>query len=142
LTLQDTLGPKDGLWIDGLDAIQALPVAGQWFVVGVSAASNTLSAIRLNPMGALFLTDIALDDLTTRFAGAIALDTFQVGERGFIVTGGTDDGLALFELLPGGQLFHHASIPQEPDWAIGHVTALSATVLGDEVQLLLTGSQG
>ena len=142
LTLQDTLGPKDGLWITGLEDIAALSVAGQWFVVGVSAGSNTLSAIRLNPMGALFLTDIALDDLTTRFAGAVVLDTFQAVGRSFIVTGGTDDGLALFELLPGGQLFHHESIAQQTDWQIGHLTALTTAVLGAEVQVLLTGTQG
>ncbi|WP_090271326.1 calcium-binding protein [Thalassovita taeanensis] len=142
LELRDTLGPKDGLWINGLEDITALSVGGQWFIAGVSAASNTLSAIRLNPMGAMFVTDIALDDQTTRFAGAMALDSFEAAGRSFIVTGGTDAGLSLFELLPGGQLYHHQSLAQSADWDIGHILSLTAVVIGDELQVLMAGADG
>ncbi len=142
IELRDTLGPKDGLWIDGLEDVAALMVAGQSFIVGVSAGSNTLSAVRLNPMGAMFVTDMAMDDRDSRFAGAVALDTFQTEGRGFIVTGGTDDGLALFELIPGGTLYHHQSLAQSGDWNIGHILSVEAVALGDEVQVLMTGAKG
>lgn len=142
LELRDTLGPKDGLWIDGLEDITALTVGGQTFVLGISAQSGTLSVVRVNPVGALFVTDIALDDLSTRFNGAVALDTFDVAGRGFIVTGGTDDGVALFELLPGGTLLHHQSIAQDLSWDIGHIRDIDATVTGEAAQILVTGADG
>lgn len=140
LELRDTLGPKDGLWISGMEDIAALEAGGQTFIVGVSAQSGTLSAVRINPVGAMFITDIAMDDLNTRFAGAVALDTFETHGRSFIVTGGTDGGIALFELLPGGQLLHHQSQAQDTSWDIGHLRDVSASVTGDEVQILLAGS--
>ncbi|QIZ82701.1 Hemolysin-type calcium-binding repeat-containing protein [Thalassovita gelatinovora] len=140
LELRDTLGPKDGLWIDGLEEIAALHLAGQWFVLAVSAASGTLAAVRVNPVGALFLTDIALDDQTTRFGGAAALDVVQLNGRGFVVAAGTDGGVALFELLPGGQLYHHQSLIQDTGWDIGAVRDLAVTATGTELQILLAGS--
>lgn len=140
LELRDTLGPKDGLWIDGLEDITLMQVGGQSFVLGISALSGTLSVVRINPIGALFITDIVYDTQDTRFGGALALDTFQTDGRSFVVTGGNDDGVALFELLPGGQLYHHQSLAQSAEWDIGHVQSLHAQVLGEEVQILISGS--
>lgn len=142
LELRDTLGPKDGLWIAGLEDIATLTVAGQSYVLGVSAQSSTLSVIRVNPVGAMFLTDMAWDTRETRFAGALALDVFEAGGRSFVVTGGRDDGVSLFELLPGGQLLHHESLGQGAGWAVGHVSDIQATVTGNEVQILMAGAQG
>ncbi|MFX0547300.1 calcium-binding protein [Roseovarius sp. S1116L3] len=85
---------------------------------------------------------MAIDDRGSRFDDAIALDTFQTHGRSFIVTGGTDAGIALFELLPGGTLYHHHSTAQTLDWNIGTILSLQAVVTGDEVQILLTGAKG
>jgi Ca2+-binding RTX toxin-like protein len=141
LVLRDTLGPKDGLWIDGLEDIATLTVGGQVFVVGVSGQSGTLSVVRVNPVGALFVTDIAYDSRDTYFDGAQALAAFQAGGRSFVVTGGTDHGISLFELLPGGQLFHHQSRGLEDSWDFGHITAIAAALVGSEVQILLSSSR-
>tara|TARA_R110002110_G_scaffold400592_4_gene617135 strand:+ start:3852 stop:5384 length:1533 start_codon:yes stop_codon:yes gene_type:complete len=142
LELRDTLGPKDGLWVNGLEDIATISVAGQSFVLGVSAQSGTLSVIRVNPIGAMFLTDMVWDSRDTRFAGAQALDVFEAAGRSFVVTGGSDDGVSLFELLPGGQLLHHQSLAQGADWAIGHVKDIQAMVTGDEVQIVVAAGGG
>lgn len=142
LALRDTLGPKDGLWINGLEDIAAIEAGGQTFVLGVSAASGTLSSVRLNPMGALFMADIALDDRGTRFDGAVSLDTFEVNGRGFAVTGGSDGGFSLFELLPGGTLHHHAATAQSAAWNIGRITSLQAVEADGEMRLTLAGTGG
>ena len=141
LTLTDALGPKDGLWINGLEDIATLGTGGQSFVVGVSSQSNTLSVVRVNPVGALFVTDIVMDSLETRFAGAVALDVFEAGGHAFVVTGGRDGGVSLFELLPGGQLLHHQSLAQDLTWDIGNIQDIQAQVLGTEVQIILAGSE-
>lgn len=141
LTFVDSLGTKDGLWVNGLEAITTLEVAGQTFVLGVSAASNTLSAVRLNPMGVLFVSDIVMDSRETRFAGAVSLDVFDTAGHSFVVTGGTDGGVSLFQLLPGGQLLHRDTIVQDQSWDIGAVRDIKATVIGNEVQVTVAGSK-
>ncbi|APZ55207.1 M10 family metallopeptidase C-terminal domain-containing protein [Salipiger abyssi] len=140
LELRDTLGPKDGLWIDGLEDVALLSAGGQTFAIGLSALSGTLSAVRINPMGVLFVEDILHDSLDTRFGGARAMDTFEAAGRSFIVAGGNDGGLALIELLPGGALYHHQSIVQDAGWDIGAIQGLQAEVLGNELQLFVSGA--
>lgn len=141
LELRDSLSPKDGLWISGLEDIATLTTGGQSFVVGVSAHSNTLSVVRINPIGAMFVTDVVMDTRDTRFAGAVALDVFEAAGHSFIITGGTDGGVSLFELLPGGQLLYHQSLIQSTAWDIGTVQDISAQVMGTEVQIILAGSK-
>lgn len=140
LDLVDSIDPKDGLWVSGLGDMIPVELDGQHFLIGVSAQSSTLSAVRLNPMGVFFVTDIVIDTRETRFAGASALDSFELDGRDFIVTGGTDGGISLFELLPGGELYHHQSIEQGPAWDQGAVLAVEAVVTGEEVQILVSGS--
>jgi serralysin len=139
LEFVDVITPADGLWVSGLDDITPLSQGGQSFVVGVSANAGALVSVRVNPMGVFFVSDIAHDNLQTRFDGAISLDTFEAAGRSFIVTGGADDGLSLFELLPGGVLFHHHSLAQNADWSIGAILSISTVVLGDEVQIMASG---
>lgn len=140
LELVDSIGSKDGLWVSGLGDILSVELDGQHFIIGASAQSSTLSAVRLNPMGVFFITDIVTDTRATRFAGTSALDSFDLDGRDFIVTGGTDGGISLFELLPGGELYHHQSIEQGPAWNQGPVLEIEASVLGGEVQILVSGS--
>lgn len=140
LELRDSLGARDGLWVNGLEDIALLEAGGQSFVIAGSALSGTLAAVRINPMGVLFVEDILHDTLETRFGGVQALDTFQAAGRSFILAGGNDGGLALVELLPGGRLFHHQSLAQDTGWDIGHLQALDTAVTGDSLQVFASGS--
>lgn len=147
LELRDTLGPVDGLWIAGLDRLVALSVEGQSYLLALSAQSNSLSVVRVNPMGALFVEDQVWDDQHSRFAGASAMDSFTLEGRDFVVVGGADAGVTLFELLPGGQLHLHQTLVQDGAWDIGPISSLTATVVGadraqPEVQILALGSAG
>ncbi|PYE82180.1 calcium-binding protein [Pseudoroseicyclus aestuarii] len=141
LVFCDTIGPKDGLWISGLEQIEVFARGAQGFVVAASAGSGTLSVLRVNPRGVFFVEDVLMDDRTTRFGGASALDGFSAQGRDFVVAGGTDGGIALLELLPGGDLHHHHSLAQDLRWDIGPVLALEAARAGDEVQVLVSGAR-
>lgn len=141
LSFVDAIQPNDGLWISHPEAMAQVEVAGQSFVLVASSGSSSLSSLRVNPMGVFFVEDIAHDTLSSRFGGARVVESFQHGDRGFAVTAGHDGGLSVFEVLPGGALFHHDSLAQDMNWNIGGVTALSAVPLGDEVQILISGTQ-
>ncbi len=87
------LAPADGLWVDGLDTIIPLTGGGQSYVIGVSAGASALVAVRLNPMGVFFVSDIVHDTRDTRFDDATTLTSFEAGGRSFVVTGGSDAGV-------------------------------------------------
>lgn len=141
LELVDTLAARDGLWATELTDITHASVAGETFIIAAASGSGSLSVVRLNPMGVFFSEDQVHDTRDTRFAGASAVDHFEIDARDFVVAAGTDAGFSLFELLPGGQLHHHQTVEQDANWNIGAVASLTATVVGNEVQLLFTGAE-
>jgi len=140
LTLADTIGVKDGLWVDGLDAVEALVVAGATYLVTASTASSTLATLRINDLGVLFITDQVNDTRETRFERITDTAAFSLGDRGFVLAGGMDGGLSLFELLPGGTLYHHRSYEMRQGWTMESISALHAAVLDGEVQVFVTSS--
>lgn len=142
LVLVDSIGSKDGLWIDGATATTVVDIDGQVFVLASSANANAIVSLRLNEQGVFFPEDQKWDTRDTRFAGVSAMTDFEWQDRQFVIASGDDDGLSLLEVLPGGGLYHHSAIAQEAGWDIGSTTSLAARVIGDEVQVFASGALG
>ncbi len=138
----DSLGNRDGLAITGPAALQMVEIGGQQFAVIASTTSDSLSVVRVNPLGCLFQTDHLIDSRETRIADVAALDLFQANGRSFVVAAGSDNGLSLFELLPGGKIEHLASFALETGAGIGNVTSIEAVVLGNKVAILMVDASG
>ena len=138
----DSLGNRDGLAITGPAAVQMVEIGGQQFAVIASTISDSLSVVRINASGCLFQTDHLIDNRDTRFADVAALDLFQANGRSFVVAAGSDAGLSLFELLPGGKIEPLASFALETGAGIGSVVAIEAVVLGDKAAILMTDASG
>lgn len=141
LALIDHLGPKDGLFVDGLTALETVEVDGVDYILALSAA-NTLVSVRINDHGVFFVEDEIWDSLSTRFAGAQAMDMIAVAGRNFAVIGGTDLGLSFVEVLPGGGVFHHGVMAQTLDWNIGAITDIQVISVGGEAQIFAGGATG
>lgn len=144
LTLADTLTTKDGLWVAGVDALAVAEVGGAGYVIAGSAAAGSLSVIRVNPLGVMFVTDHFLDDRDTRFDSVSRIETVSHQGRGFVVAGGGDGGISLLELLPGGRLFHHRSLEAEGAWSgfAGGISGLSAQIRGEVLDIFVAGAGG
>lgn len=140
--LIDSLGAGEGLAINGPAQMQLARVDGQQFIVIASTLTSSLTVVRINDMGVLFPTDHVIDDRTTRFDGTAALDMFECNGRSFVLTGGTDAGLSLFELLSGGQLSHIRSFPLESGAGIKAITSIETHVNGDRLSILLVDAAG
>ncbi|MGQ0609816.1 MAG: M10 family metallopeptidase C-terminal domain-containing protein [Paracoccaceae bacterium] len=140
--LTDSLGNHDGLWISGATALQTAVVGGQTFAIIASVTSDSLSVVRVNDMGCLFLTDHVTDDLDSRFRGASALDVFEVAGRSFVVAGGSDAGLTLFEILPGGALSHVSSTAFETGQGMGNIASIDVAVSGGIAQVYVIEESG
>jgi len=144
LTLADTLTTKDGLWVAGIDALAVTEVGGAGYVIAGSAAAGSLSVIRLNPLGVMFVTDQLLDDRATRFDHVTAIETISHQGRSLVVAGGGDGGISLLELLPGGKLFHHLSLEAREGWAgfATGVSGLSVSLRGEALDIFVAGAGG
>lgn len=140
LVFTDAIGARDGLWASGLEDMTVVETGSQGYIIGASPGSDTLSVLRLNSAGVLFVEDVLMDDRTTRFGGASTVDSFTHEGRTLVVAAGNDGGISLLELMPDASLHHYQSIEQTVEWNIGPAMAIEASVTGDEVQVLVTGS--
>ncbi len=139
--LVDAIGAKEGLWLSGLDSLTATEANGTSYVIVASTISSSLSVVRINPMGVLFVTDHITDTLGSRFAHVDAIDSFTVNGRGFVIAGGSDDGLSLFEIMPDGRLLEHDSVANQNGWTLENITAIKTAVFNGEVQVFAAGSR-
>ena len=139
IELIDTLGMHDGLWANGLDAVATANSGGTTFALASSAASGMIFSVRVNPIGALFLADSVTDDRFTRFDAADALESFEHMGRTFVLSGGGDDGLTLFELAPDGRLDVLTSVEQTMNWAIGNIDAIHVEVGSGSARAFVSG---
>lgn len=138
----DALGSEDGLPIAGPAALLGIAHEGRQFVVVASTISASISVVRINEMGVLFVADHRIDDRNTRFDNVVALDGFAYAGRAFVVTGGSDAGVTVLELLPDGRLSPVLSQALETGAGIGPVTGVEAVVLNGKVAIFLTDAGG
>ena len=136
-SLVDSLGTHDLLAVSGPAALQVMQVAGLTYAVIAATGSSSLSVVRVNDMGCLFQTDHVVDDLTTRFAHTAVLDSFTLNGRSFVVTAGTDAGITIMELLPGGKLSHFATGAFEVGLGLAAVTGLEVAVNGTTASIFV-----
>ena len=137
---RDSDGPTTSLWVDAPTAMETAEVAGKLFVVLGASGSNSLSVMRVNPWGGLFVEDHKLDTLETRFENVQAVETVIVNDRAFVIAGGTDDGLSLFELSPDGRLHYMTSVADQLDTTLTDVAEITATASGNTLTVFAAGS--
>ena len=141
VTLVDSLGNRDMLSVSGPAALQVMQVGGVTYAVIASTGSSSLSVVRVNDMGCLFVTDHVVDDRTTRFDHTAVLDSFTMNGRAFVVTAGTDAGITVMELLPNGTLQHFTTGVFETGAGLFAVTALEVAVSGTSVRIFVVDAR-
>ncbi|MBZ8117991.1 calcium-binding protein [Roseovarius sp. LXJ103] len=114
--------------------VRAAEVGGEVFAITVAAGTGTLSVFRLGDEG-LVLTDAILDSRDTRFAQAQHLETLEVDGRLYIATAGSDMGISLFTLLPGGQLHLLDSIAASIDTPLRGITDITMAEVDGQIML-------
>ena len=141
LTPGQVAGALDGLGWDSPSAIRMAEAGGTAYLLVAAAGSSSLTALTFDG-GVYRVADHIIDDRLTRFAGVTALDTVSVNGRTIVAAGGADDGVSLFELMPGGRLVHLQTFEDTTGRALGNVTAVSLFRAGAQLQLVVTGQEG
>jgi serralysin len=139
--LIDSLGNHDGLWVSGAAALQTVQIGGVTYAVIAATGSSSLSVVRVNDMGCLFMTDHVVDDRTTRFEHPEVLDTFTLQGRAFVVAAGTDAGISVMELLPDGRLSPFYSVALETGAGLAAVTGLEVALNGSTLQIFVVDAR-
>lgn len=129
----------DGPGIGDPAAVEIVTVGEATYALIAGATSGTLSLYQVFDDGTFTLSDHIIDDLGTRFGGTSALATHTIDGRTFAVAAGNDMGLSLFEILPGGMIFHHGSIEDTVDMALTEISALSLSSADGALQIVAAG---
>ena len=137
----DSLGAQNGLPVNGVSMLQTVTMGGIDFAIIAATNSDSLTVLRVNPMGVFFQTDHVIDDGNTRFDAIQAFDSFVAQGRFFVAAAGRDAGLSLFELLPNGRLFHLESFALEGGQGLQAVSAIKAEVVGGNVDILMVDAR-
>jgi len=130
LTIRSEIGSEAGLWISAPTAMESLILGQERYLVLGAAGSGSLSVMRISTDGSLAVTDHLIDDRDSRFDGVTALATLTHRGRGFVVSGGADDGVSVHELLPGGRLVALAHLADGIASGLADISALALAVRG------------
>ncbi len=139
LTPAGEMGAAQGLGLTDPKGVQTVDMDGITYLVGAATGSSSISVIAVEPDGSLRAVDHVMDTLDTRIQGVQALSVATVGDRVFVIAGGGDDGLNLFQMLPGGRLVLVATQLQSPGMALDNITAITSTVTNGVIEVFVAG---
>lgn len=136
----DYLKLGDGTGFNVPNDVAAVTVGNQVYLIMTSARSSSITTIRILPDGSMITIDHVIDELTTRFQGATALATVEVGGRPYIFVGGADDGITMFTLLPDGRLMHLQTLVDDDGMTLADVSAIAAAEVEGRITLFVSSA--
>lgn len=139
LTWQDTVAPND-YGFAGITAVEAVDVGQRAFVIVAVAGVDTLMVLRVSDAGQMNLVERVVDTNNTRFAGVTALETFEFNGRFFVIAGGADDGITLFEITYKGQLDPLATVADTNAITLQNITDIEVAVVNGQAYVFVSSA--
>lgn len=137
MSLVDVVGSANGAWIDSPGAVLTVTESdGVPYAVVAASGSSSLTVLRIEG-NTMRPVDHVIDSLETRFDSADHLAVVDIGGQPFVVAAGSDEGLTVLSLLPGGQLLEVASLPASPGTPLNGISVLDAVVIGDTARIFV-----
>lgn len=140
LSVAQTLTGEEGLWVSAPSALEATEAHGSAYAILGSAGTDSLTVMRIDSDGTIHVTDHLIDDLGTRFGGVAALDVVEMDGRVYVIAGGADDGISIYELLPNGRLLALAHIEDTTAMGLANVSAISAQAGADGIDIYVASA--
>ena len=139
-TKLDQIDADQGLWVSNPTDMVTANVDGETYLILASAGTSTLSVLHVATNGSITLIEHLLDDRNTRFANATTLELIEHQGATYILAAGSDDGVTVLRLLPGGRLQPIASIADTPEDALANVSAIAAVSRASELSIFAASS--
>jgi Ca2+-binding RTX toxin-like protein len=140
LGLAGQLTMASGVGMSKPTAIDAVTLNGTTYAIVAASESSSVSVFRVLPGGGFYAVDHVVDNLTNRFAGATALSTLQIGQRAYVLVGGSDDGVEVMTLLPDGRLIHLLTIADTANLTLADVTAIATAQVGSRTEVFVASA--
>ncbi len=134
----DRVWAAEGVGIATPTAVVAATVDGHAYAVLAAAGTGTLTVAEVMADGTLAVTDHVMDDLGTRFQGVSVLETITIDDRTYLVAAGSDDGITLLQILPGGRLLDMGSLADGTGTTLNNVSAVALAEVGGDLQIMVT----
>ena len=125
----------DGFWVDRPGALTLTSSAdGKLYVVVAGSGSDSLTTFSVENDG-MIPVDHLIDSLDTRFADASHVTSVTMGEHNFVLAAGSDSGVNVFTVLPGGRLQHVDAMPGSIDAPLRAITSIDAMATPDGIRM-------
>jgi len=139
LEILDSVAATD-VGFAGITALAAVDVGDRAFVIVASAGTDSLLVMRVSEWGMMNVVESFVDTADTRFAGVTALEVFETDGRFFLMAGGADDGVTLFEVTYKGQLDVLATVADTSGITLQNVTDIEAVVVNGTVEIFVSSA--
>ncbi|HGG04143.1 MAG TPA: calcium-binding protein, partial [Aliiroseovarius sp.] len=138
LALRDSAGADDGIGINTPTTMLVVETGGTPMLLLGAAGTDTITVFGVGASGNLTLLDQERDSLDTRFAGISVMESITIDDRIYVVAGGNDDGLTLFQLLPNGQLMALDVIADTATIGLNNVNGLTLEVINGDLHAFVS----
>ncbi|MEO1493927.1 MAG: calcium-binding protein [Pseudomonadota bacterium] len=137
MTLVDTVTPTDGAWVDSPGAVVTVTGAdGVAYAIMAASGSASLTVLAIAD-NSLIPVDHLIDSLDTRFDDVSHLEVVDIAGQPYVVAAGSDQGLTVLSLLPGGQLMEVATIAASVETPLNGISSIEAVVTGDSARIFV-----
>ncbi len=128
------LGKFEGLPVDLPSDIDVVQRLDETLLVIAASGTNSVSVVRVSG-GVPILGDHILDSADTQFTGASSISALSHGDFAFVAVGGSEGGVSLLTVLPGGRLVHLASLADDDATSLYRLSAVELVVAGTSLQI-------
>ena len=135
VAIADVLSMSGGLPISTPTALEIVESGAERFAVLAAAGTSSLTVLQISASGEMTPVDHINGDLHTRIQSVVALETVSFADRHFVIAGGANDGISLFQMLPDGRLYHLDAQEDLLGASLSNVTSISAQVRGSGLDI-------
>lgn len=141
LTERQSTGPENGLGINAPDDMATLTIGNDLFMVLASTNTDSLSVFKVSTYGWLDTVDHVTDTAELYLQDVSAVETISANGRSFVLAGGGDGGLSLFELTPvSGKLSFLGSLADSQTLSLDQITDIEAQIFGGQIHLYVASN--
>ncbi len=135
IAVASSFGAAQGLPLSTPSALTAFSREGVAHLVMAASGSSSLTTLRVDEAGGLWLTDHVLDTPATRFQSVTSIDAITVDSASFLAAGGADGGISLFTMLPNGRLVHLSSVVDTDQTTLYRMSGVTMSATATALQI-------
>lgn len=140
-TERGSAGVADGLGVAAPSDMATVMIGQDLFLILAGAQSDSLSVFQVSLYGQMTLSDHVFDTAEVFLRDITSVETVSLNGRTFVLAGGAEDGLSVFELMPkSGTLKFMDSIGDDATLALQDITDIEAAVINGVVHVYVSSS--